>query len=1270
MRKTVAGCLTAIGMAALAALPALQAQGGITIGSFPSRLTAGPDYATDVFGDPWDMSNPEDIGQEPSETSGWGTTFTVNGLAGGTMDPAAGFSEVSFLYSGFYDTLNPGRTGRTSPIDTTKYQKLSFRMSSTLAGQTPNLQWFHCVWSDPACDSIRNHGSRGAETTVNGFKIWVDDMTAANVGHPWVGEAGAVNANVVRGFRIIPTSTATTQTIFFDWVRLTLPDNAPGAAMQQITWTGTSPATIDVVDAGGTVLTIASNVSSPRNWNYGVLPPGAYTLRICGGSHANCTGFSPATKAFTINTPPTIRVTDPSMTTGEDFATTVLGNPWDMSAEGDVQYTGGDNYTPTNPADFTGGTLNGTNTGLGAYISLLFNTNNQTPIDPSKYRYFTLRLKLDCAYDLAQGSVGRLYWASQQFIDTATATTSSAWIVWPGWNSYSVDLTPLTFGGSGGLEDLAASPGRELWTATNKQHLRFTPHEFTTVCPFHVDDVKLTANPASSGTFTIKFTGADADGDSVTVDLYRDTDQDPASKTLIASGIAASAGQYVWNTTAVPAGTYYIYAEASDGSGSGFNTVGSYSDAPVVVAAAPSVTTQPANLSVAAGQNAQFTVAASGSPTYRWQVSNDAGTTYTDLTDVSPYSGALSSTLSIAATTPSLNRLRFRVRLTNAVGTVTSNPATLTVRDVVANFDGDARADLAVFRPSTGTWYIANSSTSFGSSAVYQWGLSTDIPVPGDYDNDGRTDLAVYRPSNNRWVIKYSFPNYTLTGTFTFGIAGDVPAAADYDGDGKFDLAVFRPSTGVWYVALSSSNYTSTTTGALGLGTDIPVPADYDGDGHADIAVYRPSTGMWYVRQSSTGSTSLTIQWGLNGDVPVPGDYDGDGVTDIAVYRPSTGVWYVRQSSTNFTTFTSRQWGVSADIPVPNDYDGDGKVDTAVYRPSNGVWYVLQSSSSTFASYQWGLSDDVPMPNTQVANAFAGAATRPKVSPLANHVRESDFDGDGQTDLTVYRPSNATWYTRKSGAGYTTSGATTFGVSSDVPVSGDYDGDGLTDIAVYTGSGGIWSIRRSSGGTVVYQWGLTGDVPVPGDFDGDGRADLAVWRPASGVWYIRKSSTNFTTSAAFQWGLSSDKPVPGDYDGDGVMDLAVYRPSTGVWYLLKSSTNFSASASYQWGLSADIPVPGDFDGDGRTDLAVWRPSSGIWYVRQSSSNFTTNVIVQWGLNGDVPVPGDYDRDGRTDLAVFRPSTAVWYFVHSSTDLTTSMALQWGLSGDIPILQRK
>ncbi len=269
----------------------------------------------------------------------------------------------------------------------------------------------------------------------------------------------------------------------------------------------------------------------------------------------------------------------------------------------------------------------------------------------------------------------------------------------------------------------------------------------------------------------------------------------------------------------------------------------------------------------------------------------------------------------------------------------------------------------------------------------------------------------------------------------------------------------------------------------------------------------------------------------------------------------------------------------------------------------------------------------------------------------------TDFDGDGRSDLTVWRPGNRVWYTLRSGpaGGYT---GTTWGMAGDVLVPGDYDGDGKSDIAVWRPGTGVWYIRPSAtGGYTATSWGIASDVPVPGDYDGDGRDDRAVWRPGTGVWYVRPSASPSSYTSA-KWGMTGDIPVPGNYLHEGRMDYTVWRAGTGIWYIFYSSYWYDAQ---KWGMSGDIPVPGDYDADGDVNVAVWRPSTGVWYMMVRGGYKTTS----WGTSGDIPVPGDYDGDGLTDPAVWRPGTGVWYIKLSGSPGSYAARL-WGKPGDVPV----
>jgi photosystem II stability/assembly factor-like uncharacterized protein len=295
-------------------------------------------------------------------------------------------------------------------------------------------------------------------------------------------------------------------------------------------------------------------------------------------------------------------------------------------------------------------------------------------------------------------------------------------------------------------------------------------------------------------------------------------------------------------------------------------------------------------------------------------------------------------------------------------GTMTIGGQTFTVeqrgnQSKPSDFDGDTHTDVSVWRPSSGVWFITNSSNA--STRVVGWGLNGDQIVPGDYDVDGQTDIAIWRPSTGVWFIINSSDGSTRT--VGWGVNGDVPVPGDYDGDGQTDIAVWRPSSGQWFIINSSNG--SVTIVSWGVNGDLPVPRDYDGDAKTDMAVWRPSTGVWFIINSSNGSTRA-VGWGVSGDKMVPADYDGDGKADIAIWRPSTGVWFIINSSDS--SIKTLGWGVSSDVPILGDYDGDGRTDIAVWRPSSGTWFIINSSTSSPSTVVWGTSGDLPVPSAFV----------------------------------------------------------------------------------------------------------------------------------------------------------------------------------------------------------------------------------------------------------------------------------------------------------------
>jgi len=183
-----------------------------------------------------------------------------------------------------------------------------------------------------------------------------------------------------------------------------------------------------------------------------------------------------------------------------------------------------------------------------------------------------------------------------------------------------------------------------------------------------------------------------------------------------------------------------------------------------------------------------------------------------------------------------------------------------TGRAPAADFDGDSRDDIAVFRPATGLWSVR------GVTRVY-YGASTDTPAAGDYSGDGITDIAIFRPATGLWSVRGVSKIY-------YGASTDTPLTGGGGGQRLYDYVVKANDGADLVAALQNTTYNSVyiPAGTYPVSQTITVPGnikhvvgesnssviEFSGDGYY-LAVTGPNCHLENLRFDGGGDTASSI---------------------------------------------------------------------------------------------------------------------------------------------------------------------------------------------------------------------------------------------------------------------------------------------------------------------------------------------------------------------------------------------------------------------------
>ncbi|MGH2592574.1 MAG: hypothetical protein ACRDGG_03590 [Anaerolineae bacterium] len=577
------------------------------------------DYFTQVLGDPRDMQEHTDlIWQE----LGISNISVSGGIWSGTATNSGGNSRIWPLFPGFTQggVAEIGKIGWNYPIQASKYKQLSFRLNAPASG----------AWQ--AGYTLISHTQEAGFTSGSYSAGWQVYTSTFSWGSGSV--YGLFHRFIAAG------------AYQFDWIRLTDPATSP---VYTITFTVGAAQAGDVVDLTCYTSTAISNANFcgriatgipvdaggtfNTSWRTAYLAPGQYYVyaEVKRGGSAVASDLSDG--ALTIKAAPIVRIDAPSMTSGPDYATTVLGNPWDMNGPTDLKLVGGGwtihdlsecspGATPPTPC-FSNGELHATTGRLDpgdppnfSDPFVYLNVSTSAPIDTGKYKYLTYRYKIDRSPwwenstdrlgDSPPGSgiyraswLARLIFFTDPLPDLNSANETNDLIAFDDWNTYQMDLSQ---GQARGYWEPDQPQTGGYWIGF-KTWLRFDFLEGIDPWTIHLDDVKLTGGDTADASFTVRWS---LPGGRVPARINFYAHQNPAAcgsgspiftwpplpapplpitgtnliyLPLVQLNNDPAGDSFNWNTSGVPAGAYTVCAVAEDG----YNVTRWVSETPVII---------------------------------------------------------------------------------------------------------------------------------------------------------------------------------------------------------------------------------------------------------------------------------------------------------------------------------------------------------------------------------------------------------------------------------------------------------------------------------------------------------------------------------------------------------------------------------------------------------------------------------------------------------------------------------------------------------------